>query len=542
MTRTKSRIASAVIALVVNAQAHAQPGGQRDDDGDGPEAREALTIKIHDLIEAAVALSPDLARAKIDRTMARAAAGAARRPQAWILSSSVQYQRNATADHVDVAPFSVVAEDKIIGALGLGRLLPTGGTLQLELGVQHANQELNIPTGLRNSLQQMGTTTTTTTGTSGQTTQPTPFEYLARAQTQARATFKQPLSRGFGPDVVLAPERKGDLAAAEATIKAQLAAEQLVKDLVTGYWELAYAAYEVDVRQQSLELANKQSQLTHEEMRAGAVPQTALNAVTYELAVRQEALLRSQMEWEARSHELRRRAGLEIGRREIVMRPGEVFELGPVLELDIDELVARSRSANRQLTALALEKKIADVDVKVATDATRPQIDVSVSGALIGAGESTGESFGALGRGDSFEVTAGLSVSFELSGAARKGRDAALAKRHKLDIDRADLERQIDTAIVASAHQVNAARLRVSLADQAITVAEENVRAERNNFLVNKTTNFQVLQRQTQLIEARLRRGRAVADYHVAVAQLQFLGGTLLDAHGVEARPHDRSE
>jgi hypothetical protein len=44
------------------------------------------------------------------------------------------------------------------------------------------------------------------------------------------------------------------------------------------------------------------------------------------------------------------------------------------------------------------------------------------------------------------------------------------------------------------------------------------------------------MQRQTQLIEARLRRGRAIADHHVAVVQLQFLSGTLLDTYRIHVR------
>ena len=45
--------------------------------------------------------------------------------------------------------------------------------------------------------------------------------------------------------------------------------------------------------------------------------------------------------------------------------------------------------------------------------------------------------------------------------------------------------------------QVTAARTRVALAEKAIDVAEDNVRAERASFMAGRTTNFQVMQRQT---------------------------------------------
>jgi outer membrane protein TolC len=292
----------------------------------------------------------------------------------------------------------------------------------------------------------------------------------------------------------------------------------------------------VDVRSQSLELAKKQADLTHEQMRAGSVPTSALHAVEYEIATRTAALLAAQLVVEKQSLDLRRQAGLELGQRAIVMKPSEPFEIGDE-EFDVDDVLARSRIANRQLASIEIEKKIAEVDSNVARDQRKPQVDLSFTGALIGQGEDSGSSLSGLADGDSFQVSVGLSVSFELSGAARRQHMAAETKKHHLDIDRADAERQIEVAVVTAVHQVTAARARVGLSDKAIEMAEENVRAERANFLVSRSTNFQVMQRQDELIQARLDRGRAIADYHEAVAQLQFLSGLILQQYRVNVRP-----
>ncbi len=521
-------------AAIWSAVAHAQPPHDvpSTDESDGPEARAALPIRLDDVLEVAVRQAPELMRAKIDRVAALNAAEGEGRAQAWILSSSANITRSAVADHTDVAPSAIVAEDTIGASVGIGRNLPTGGSISLELGVQHVKQEFNAVTGLTSATQTMPMPSPAGSNSQGQ-----PLDELDQSQASLRATFKQPLLRGFGPGVALAPQQKADLAASEATIKAQLAAEQMVKDVVDAFWELGYAAFEVDVRQQALELAHKQEQLTHEQMRAGAAPASAIDQVTYELATREEALLSARLALEQKSLELRRIAGLELGRRDIVLQPGEPFEIGPE-EFDVDEVLALSHQANRQLATVQLEKKIADVDVAVAEDQIKPQVDLNVSGALIGFGPDTGDSLGGVGNGDSFQVTAGLTISIELSGAARKARDAALAKRRRLDVDRADLIRQIDSAVVTSTHTVTAARTRVALADKAIAVAEEDVRSERASFIANRSSNFQVLIKQSQLVEARLRRGRAIADYHEAVAQLQFLSGTLLAQYRINVRPH----
>ncbi|HEX7838222.1 MAG TPA: TolC family protein [Kofleriaceae bacterium] len=514
--------------------ASAQPAAPVDDDGDGPEARGMATFKLDDIIEVAVRLSPDIARARSDRDAARGAAGAARKDQSWVLSAGANYEIDAIgADTPDnrLEPLTPISTSKLTGTLGLGRNLPTGGNISLELGLSHQRQELNI-TG--EVLAQQPGAPQAPMSECGEN-----VDIFCQDQATARVTFKQHLARGLGSDVALAPERKADLAAAEATVKAQLAAEQMIRDLVSAYWELAYAAYEVDRRAESLQLARDQERATRQEIRSQLAAQNALDTVSYEIALREEALLTAKLEFEKQSLELRRKAGLEIGRRDIVVRPSDPLELDHQ-EWNVDEVLAQSHKINRQLATLTLEKKIADVDVTVAHDATLPQIDLSLSGAVLGTGDTTSAAFSGLGgdssNGFGYQVVAGLTMSFELSGAAKSAHAAALARRHRLDIDRVALERQLDAQVVEAVKALQSGRTRVALSDKAVTLADANEKAERAAFLAQRSTNFQVMQRQTQLIEAELRRGRAVAEYRIAVSQLQFLSGTLLDTYRIHVR------
>jgi outer membrane protein TolC len=293
-----------------------------DDDGDGPEARGMATFKLDDIIEVAIRLAPDIARARSDRDAARGAAGAARKDQSWVLSAGANYQIDAIgADTPDnrLAPLTPISTSKLTGTLGLARNLPTGGNISLELGINHERQELNI-TG--EVLAQQPGVPQAPQSECGEN-----VDIFCQDQATARLTFKQHLARGLGSDVALAPERKADLTAAEATVKAQLAAEQMIRDLVSAYWELAYAAYEVDRRAESLQLARDQERATRQEIRSQLAAQNALDTVSYEIALREEALLTAKLELEKQSLELRRKAGLEIGRRDIVVRPSDPLEL-----------------------------------------------------------------------------------------------------------------------------------------------------------------------------------------------------------------------
>lgn len=537
-------LAAAVLGALTSA-ADAQPRGRAaapaaaSADDDGPEATGVALFKLDDIIEVAVRLSPDVARARADRDIARNAAVGAGRSQAWVMSAAANFQSEkfggtpadgdgttASGAGNQIAPLGTIADNQLNGSLSLGRNLPTGGNLSLELGIQHDRRELNV-TGevLEQAIQQ-------------QTECSENVDIFCTDQAIAKLTFKQPIARGFGSEVALADQRKADLSAVEATVKAQIAAEEMIRDVVIAYWELAYAAHEVDTRAESLQAARDQETLTRQEMRAGTAGQSALDSVTYEIAIRDEALLTSKLELEKKSMELRRKVGLEIGRRDIVVRPADPLEIDSV-DWNVDDVLAKSHKINRQLANLILEKKIADVDVDVAHDQTLPQIDLTLSGALTGNGNTQGEAFGGLTGSDGargYQVVAGLQVSFELSGAAKANKAAAVAKRQRLEVDRLDLERQIDAQVTSAVKVLQSGKTRIALADKAIRIANENLKAERASFLAQRSTNFNVMQRQTQVFDAELRRGRAVADYRSAAVQLQYLSGTLLDTYRIRVR------
>src|SRR5262249_7999352 len=202
-----------------------------------------------------------------------------------------------------------------------------------------------------------------------------------------------------------------------------------------------------------------------------------------------------------KSLDLRRKAGLEIGRRDIVVRPADPLELD-AREWNVDQVIAQSHKINRELGKIVLDKKTADVDVGVAQNATLPQIDLSMQGGLLATGDTAADAFDGLSGnsnnnnsslansmntlangGFGYQVMAGLTMTFELSGAAKAAHAAAVAKRHLLDVDRVDKEREIDAQVVSGVKEVMADRTRVALADKAIAVGEENIKVERAKFL-----------------------------------------------------------
>ncbi len=511
----------------------------KDDDGIG-EASAVFPINLDELIEVSVRLAPELARSKADRATAQGNAQAARKPQEWVVTAEGKIERFAIAGDVEVGAFQIVGENTLTAKVGIGRNIPTGGNVGINFSVTDKTREFQLPAGLGgvidpaiqtqidNNQLDLGTAITDTSTV---------------IETKAELIFKQPLARKFGSEVALADEKKGDLQFAAQTIKTQLAAEEMLKDVVIAYWELAYASEEVDIRQESLGLVKKQEELTRTELRTKLAPGNALSQVLFEVASREEAVLAAQGTWEKKSLELRKRSGLEINRRDLVIKPKDKFEVGND-EWDADDVLVRARKSNRKVASLILDKRAADVDVKVAKNGMLPQVDLTLSGALIGAGNNTNAAFSNAANSNSYQVLGSLTVNFEIGGAAKGAHDAATSKRHKIEVDQADAERQLQTDVVAAANAVKAARNRVSLADTAIDAAKKSEVAERENlrtgYGTNGATYATLFQRMNDVVNARLRRARAVADYHIAVANLQFHGGMLLEQYRVNVRPLPR--
>src|SRR5262249_44484241 len=118
---------------------------EENDEGDGTEAVGVLPVKLDELIEVAVRLSPELARTKAERLIAKGNAGASRKEQSWILGAEATYAINAVSRDVEVPQFAPVREDQAKASLRLGRKLPTGGQIGVEISMNRTGTESNIP-------------------------------------------------------------------------------------------------------------------------------------------------------------------------------------------------------------------------------------------------------------------------------------------------------------------------------------------------------------------------------------------------------------
>jgi HAE1 family hydrophobic/amphiphilic exporter-1 len=304
----------------------------------------------------------------------------------------------------------------------------------------------------------------------------------------------------------------------------------LVRDLVIGYWELAYATETLAVDREGEALAAHQLLIAQDVVRVGMQPPSAVKIAELQVALRRETILRDEMTLADQSLTVRRLVGLELVKAALV--PSDAPEL-PRTEWTEDTAVAATLAHGPTLVQSKLALRQADIAVDVASNARLPRLDLKLTGELDGVGSSTGGAFDQLGSAQAYSVMGGLTFSWELGGAASAATDAARAHRTRLDAERASVEDQLSAQAMSAVRQLRLAKQRIDLSEIAIQVAEEALRSESVAFQAGHSTTVLVFQRQDDVAQAKLRRARARIDAVEAATSLDYLTGGLLARYGV---------
>jgi outer membrane protein TolC len=92
---------------------------------------------------------------------------------------------------------------------------------------------------------------------------------------------------------------------------------------------------------------------------------------------------------------------------------------------------------------------------------------------------------------------------------------------------------QIETTVLRLMAQIDVAKRRIDVLAPTTDHATLDLEAERARFAVGRSTNFDVLRRQEELSNAKLRQARARTDYLKAFAALGAVTDEILDRYQV---------
>ncbi len=485
--------------------------------------RSARRIALADALTVAVRQNPGLEKARIDTHVADQQFLEAAGIDDWVLTASGQLSFDKRVSSED-NPFR--PETSAGGRVGIERSLRTGGTFGVSATAGGATQTVFFQEPVLDDngdpvLDDNGNAITITA------TDEVLFYTLG-----VSVSVTQPLLRGFGSHVARAAERQAKVAKDSAVISGEIVALDIVSQIVTAYWELAYAYEEVEIRKASLALAQEQLRITRAAIEAGAVARTEALAIEQGIAVREEAIVLAEINVAEKSLAVRRLVGMEVGPGEIGLAPADPLAIDE-RDFDLDQALTKVEN-NPQLALLRSNGDSAKIQLELTKDGVRPALDLSASGGPTGASSDIGNAFEQIGLFKSWNVQVSLVYRKTLGNRSAEAavRQAELSQRRIL-VSYDELKRALSVQLVQSINLVRAHRKRIEVTAKSIELAQQNLKTEQARFEAGDATNFDVLQRQNELEQAQLSKSRATVDFLNAVTAVEALTGDLLGRYGI---------
>jgi len=328
---------------------------------------------------------------------------------------------------------------------------------------------------------------------------------------QTLLQVRQPLLNG-GKAIYGRRQARAGVQAAQAQLRR---AEQQVRlHTAQGYWGMVLAQQALVAVRQSLETVRAHAAIARSHFEQETAPLSDLLAAQVRVA-----------ELQGQEIDAANRVATAADNLSLVMGLEQTVELVPVDSLSyravtqsLEELRGTALASRADLVAAGHQTDAAAHGIGVARGEFLPhlnafaQVDLDADGLLERQGESW--TVGAM-------VTWNLFDGLESAGAYRGAR----AQLGQARAQRRFLEQQVVRDVAAGWRQVRAAQAQVEIASEAVAQAEERLRMTDLQYRETLITATDLLDAETALTRARMRRLQALHALNLGMAQLEFAVG-----------------
>ncbi|HEY6881034.1 MAG TPA: TolC family protein, partial [Polyangiales bacterium] len=343
----------------------------------------------------------------------------------------------------------------------------------------------------------------------------------------AKLALKQPLWRGRGRDVGEASLRASRVTRTQSEHTRDRVSSELLRDVLTAYWELWYADAAAAIQQQARDVAARQRDEAEARTRTGSLAPAEVLTFETQVASSDQDVLNAAVEREARVHELLRLIGAEPGGLAFDVLSDEPPASGGYARQLIEErAVADSTEVRERTAAVALAR----VQQKTADDPKKPQLDLDSYVQTQGIGlKDANDTLNQFVSGDVVSGFVGLTYSAPVNGRVRRAEAAKARLATEVAEQQLRETKQRVLAQVRGALDKEAAGAqKVELAERTVSIADRQLAAEQLRYQSGSTTSIAVLEAQNALRTAKLRLARARADWAESALVIDHLSGDLL--------------
>lgn len=351
-----------------------------------------------------------------------------------------------------------------------------------------------------------------------------------RFESRLELTFTQPLLRDFGIAVNTAAIRQAEKAALIAEQQLLQAILDTVFIVQQRYWTLVFRLQDLDVKRESLRLAEEFLAENKVRVELGTLAPIELVQAETRVKTREGDVIRAEAAVGDAEDLLKEVLNMPetLGTWQIRLRPTDSPPFVPITAIPVEEKVALALQKRPDFLRSQLDIASREIARDFARNQRRPRLDIIGRSSVAAFGEGFDESTGRLGDAEGYEWLIGL--RFEQPLGNRLARNEFL--RRDLELRQALVDqRQLILTIVREIRQaireIETQSKQVEVTRQATVLARTQLEAEQEKFRLGLSTSFNVLEFQEDLSIARTNETLALNDYNVVLARLDQLTGRL---------------
>jgi outer membrane protein len=348
--------------------------------------------------------------------------------------------------------------------------------------------------------------------------------------------IRQPLLRGASRDLVLQrlPILQATLGSERERKQLEVVVSEVVERTEAAYWDVVRALFNYDLQRRSQTRAEEQLALTKRQIDAGVTPPSDLLSAESTLAQRQLQVLQAQQLVDAAWDQL----------RGILHLPREDWAK-PILPVDVPSFAPGQVSAEQalqialkhrpELEQTAIDLRSAELNVRKAENDKLPQIDLGLTGTVVGQDVNYRGALDQLGGFDARGWNVLVNLTWTPLNRATKAQAAIERTRHEIATARREqVIQEIWLQVRDAVRNQQSAAEQVTAAARFRELSTKSLDVEQRKFVNGTSSNFVVAQRQEELAAAQIAEVSAVLEHTKAAAALARATGELLGQRHIE--------
>jgi outer membrane protein len=354
--------------------------------------------------------------------------------------------------------------------------------------------------------------------------------------TRIGGTVTQPLLQGFGTTVNLASVEQAKIDTKASQYELRGFVENLVAQIEETYWDYALAQRQIEIVNQSLEIAQKQLDETKERISLGSLARSELTTAEAELALRNEDLINARStlaKTKLSLLQLINPPGANLWNKEVILQsaPSNPTEQPQ----DVEMHVAIAMQMRPELNQAKLQWQRDKLEVVKTKNGLLPQLDLFITLGRTGYANSFGQSVKNISSSrDDYDIMGGVSFEYyphNRGAEARNLRAVATREQARESID--NLSQTVEVDVRNAYLEIIRSREQVAATAASRKLQEEKLRIETEKFRVGKSTALLVAQAERDFLSSRIVEVQALVGYIKAFVELYRLDGTLLERRGI---------